>query len=163
MRSGTLTFAPGATAQTVVVPVVGDTLDELNETFVLNLSNATNATIAVSQGIATIIDNEPAASFRVNNASVIEGDGGTTTLTFTVTLTPGSWQTATVNFATVNGTASAPGDYASAPARCATLGVTTQTVAVTFNPDTANESNERLFISLSGAVNATIADGSGVG
>jgi len=36
--SGTVTFTPGQTAQTVLVPVNGDTTVELNETFVVNLS-----------------------------------------------------------------------------------------------------------------------------
>jgi hypothetical protein len=40
------------------VQVNGDTLDEVNETFSLNLSSPTNATIADAQGIATIQDND---------------------------------------------------------------------------------------------------------
>jgi hypothetical protein len=52
--SGTLTFMPGVTTQTIAVPVIGDRLVEGNETFYVNLSNATNARIKVSQGVATI-------------------------------------------------------------------------------------------------------------
>jgi len=39
--SGVLTFNPGDLTKTITVPVNGDTLDEPNETFFLNLSNAT--------------------------------------------------------------------------------------------------------------------------
>src|SRR5262249_4123690 len=43
--SGTLTFAPGQTSQNVTVNVYGDTVDESDESFVFNLSNAVNASI----------------------------------------------------------------------------------------------------------------------
>jgi hypothetical protein len=36
----------------------GDNLDEPNETFFVNLSGATNATIADGQGVGTIVDND---------------------------------------------------------------------------------------------------------
>lgn len=56
--TGTLTFAPGDVSEAVTVRVVGDTLDEANETFVVNLSGPTNATIADPQGTGTIVDDE---------------------------------------------------------------------------------------------------------
>ena len=37
--SGSLTFAPGVVSQTVSVPVLGDTLNEFDETFAVNLTN----------------------------------------------------------------------------------------------------------------------------
>ncbi|HEY9882154.1 MAG TPA: glycoside hydrolase family 9 protein [Thermosynechococcaceae cyanobacterium] len=57
-KASTLTFAPGQTTQTISVPVIGDTVSEATETFKVNLSNATNATIARSQGSGTILDND---------------------------------------------------------------------------------------------------------
>jgi Calx-beta domain len=57
--SGTLTFASGETAKTVTVQVNGDTRKEPNETFTLNLANATgNATIADAQGVGTIVNDD---------------------------------------------------------------------------------------------------------
>ena len=47
--SGSLTFAPAVTTQTIMVSVIGDTLNELNETFAVVLSNPTNATIETLQ------------------------------------------------------------------------------------------------------------------
>ena len=55
-QSGTLTFAPGTTTQTITVPIVIDTVSEPTENFYVNLSNPTNATIADSQGTGTIQD-----------------------------------------------------------------------------------------------------------
>ncbi|HBL61358.1 MAG TPA: hypothetical protein DDZ80_23890, partial [Cyanobacteria bacterium UBA8803] len=49
--SGTLTFASGETSKTITVPIIGDLLNEDNETFTVNLSNPTNATIADGQGV----------------------------------------------------------------------------------------------------------------
>ena len=61
--SGTLTFSPGQTLKSVTVPVSGDTLVELNETFSVNLSGAQNATILDSQGVATITNDDSRVSF----------------------------------------------------------------------------------------------------
>ena len=86
--SGTLTFAAGETTKTVTVLVNGDTLDEANETFFVNLSNPSNATIADGQGVGTITDDDAPSTLTINDVSVIEGDTGTTVATFTVSLSP---------------------------------------------------------------------------
>lgn len=162
--SGTLTFAPGETSKTITIPVLADLLDENNETFRVNLSNATNATIADSQGIATITDNDPTPSFRISDVTITEGSSGTKNATFTVSLSASSGRTATVNFATANGTAIATSDYT---ATSGTLtfapGETTKTITVPIISDTLGESNETFTVNLSSATNATIADGQGVG
>lgn len=58
--SGTLTFAPGQTTKTITVQIVGDTFaaKKLFEVFTVQLSNATNATIADGIGEGTIEDND---------------------------------------------------------------------------------------------------------
>src|SRR5262249_46114318 len=109
--SGTLTFDPGQTSQTVTVSVLGDTLSEASETFTLNLSSPTNATLIQAQGTTTISDDDPLPSLSVNNVSVVEGNSGTTAATFTVSLSAPSGQTVTVSYATLNGTALASSDY----------------------------------------------------
>jgi hypothetical protein len=57
-KSGTLTFLPGQTSKTITIVIKGDNIDEPNETFFLNLSNATNASIDDGQGVGTITDND---------------------------------------------------------------------------------------------------------
>ena len=59
-RSGTLTFAAGATQQLVDVAVTGDTTVEPNETFLVNLSGPSGATIADAQGQGTITNDDAA-------------------------------------------------------------------------------------------------------
>ena len=50
--SGTLTFLPGQTTQTFTVAVTGETDIEPDETFFVNLSNAANATIAITKSVS---------------------------------------------------------------------------------------------------------------
>jgi len=60
-NSGTVTFAPGDTSETVTVNTVDDAIPEATETFDVNLSNPTgNATIADGTGVGTINDNDVA-------------------------------------------------------------------------------------------------------
>lgn len=61
-RSGSLTFAPGETSKTVSVTLRNDTRVEGDEYFFLNLSNASGATIADSQGLGTIEDDDQGSS-----------------------------------------------------------------------------------------------------
>ncbi|HUE74874.1 MAG TPA: S8 family serine peptidase [Pirellulaceae bacterium] len=69
--SGTLSFAAGVTSQTITVSVLGDTVNEGNETFFVNLSTAVNAAIADSQGLGTILNDDvpPTGFYVVDNGS----------------------------------------------------------------------------------------------
>ena len=57
-KSGTITFAPGTFSVNVPVKVCGDKNAESNETFALNLSNPSNATIADGQGLGSIVNDD---------------------------------------------------------------------------------------------------------
>jgi hypothetical protein len=100
----------------------------------------------------------------IDNVTVTEGNSGTLTASFTVTLSAVSGRTVTVNYATANVSATAGSDYV---ARSGTLtftaGTSTQTIAITVNGDTTVEGNETFVVNLSGASNATISDTQGVG
>jgi Ca2+-binding RTX toxin-like protein len=55
--SGTLTFAPGQTRQTISVPILADGTPEVNETFTINFSNPTgSAELSDQQATVTIGD-----------------------------------------------------------------------------------------------------------
>ncbi|HEY4426563.1 MAG TPA: Calx-beta domain-containing protein [Pyrinomonadaceae bacterium] len=56
--SGTISFPPGSTTFTVAVKICGDTSGEGDERFSINLSNASNATVAGSAAIGTITDDD---------------------------------------------------------------------------------------------------------
>jgi ribosomal protein L35AE/L33A len=163
-KSGTLTFAAGVTSQTIAVTVNGDTLNEGDETFNVNLSNATNATITDATGVGTIADDD-AVSISINDTSVTEGNSGTVAATFTVSLSNASTSTITVTYQTADGTATAGSDYVAVPATVLTFapGQTSKTVSVNVNGDTLNEGNETFNVNLTSPTNATIADAQGVG
>ncbi len=162
--SGTLTFVPGVTQQLITVGVLGDTTNEANETFFVNLTSPSNATLADSQGIGTIQNDDALPTLSINDVTQVEGDSGTTEFVFTVALSAASGQQVTVAFATADGTATAPDDYA---ATSGTLtfapGTTTQTITVHVVGDLIQEPDETFFINLSSATNATLADAQGTG
>jgi Calx-beta domain len=159
--SGVLTIAPGDTSNTILVPVKGDTLDEIDETFDLNLSSASGATISDSRGVGRITDDDPAPTLSITDVSRSEGN---VNLGFSVRLSRASGRDVTVNYATANGSAVAPGDYTAASGSVTIpAGSTSRTVNVGLREDTLDEPNETFTLNLSNASGATISDGSGRG
>jgi hypothetical protein len=109
--SGTLSFvAGGALTQVIGVGVIRDNVDEDDEQFVVNLFGGGGATLDDGQGTGTIVDDD-AALPSIGNINVTEGDAGTTSATFTVTLSNPSSFPLTYQASTANATAVAPGDY----------------------------------------------------
>ena len=163
--SGTVTFNPGQTTQTVDVTVNGDLTHESDETFTVDLSNASNAGVADASGQGTITNDDQVPDISIEDQSVTEGDAGTSTLTFNVTLSNPSDQTVTVDYTTTDDTATtADGDYVAASGTVTfNPGQTTQTVDVTVNGDLTHESDETFTVDLSNASNAGVADASGQG
>ena len=104
----------------------------------------------------------PAVS--ISDASIFEGNGGTRRLTFLITLSTPSSSGVMVSFATRDGTATAPSDYA---ARSGSVsfkpGSTSKKLHVHVNGDTSIESDESLFVDLFDPVGATLADATGEG
>jgi chitinase len=149
--SGTLTFAPGETSKTITVAVIGDRLPEPTETFFVNLSSPTNATISNGQAVGTIVDDEPRIS--ISDVTKSEGKKGKTTLfTFTVSLSAAYDQPVTMSYRTANGTATTSNnDYI---AKTGTLtfapGETTKTITIEVKGDSKREANETFYLDLSG-------------
>jgi len=93
--SGTLTFTPGQTTRTITVPVIGETVPEANETFFVNLSGATNATIADNQGVGTITNDDvpvtvspgslPNGTVAAAYSQTISASGGVAPYSFAIT------------------------------------------------------------------------------
>jgi hypothetical protein len=164
--SGTLTFAPGLTSQTVTVPINGDRLAEYNETFSVRLSNATNAFIDNDSGGCTILDDEPSVSIS-DIVSGVEGNTGTTAFTFTVTLSPAYDRPVSVDYATADITPDeeywyGPGatggiDYVPTFGTLTfAAGDTSKTITVLVNGDQLVESDEYFFVNLSNPTGASI-------
>ena len=106
-------------------------------------------------------------ALSINNVSLPEGNSGTTAFNFTVTLSAPPTADVTVQYATVNGTAtSADNDYAPASGTLVfTAGTSTltQTISVLVTGDTKPEADQTFTVHLSNATNATIATADGTG
>lgn len=162
------TFAAGsANGATLNLPVaiVPDALHEGAETFSLQLTAVTGGDVgATSTFTVTIQNDDPAPVVSVNDVSVPEGQTGTTNAVFTLSLSAQSGLDATVSYATADGTASAPTDYAAVSGLATILaGTTSRTVSVPVAGDTAYEPAETFVLNLSNPTGATIGDGSGLG
>ncbi|HKB40665.1 MAG TPA: Calx-beta domain-containing protein, partial [Gemmataceae bacterium] len=142
---------PGETSKTITVQVIGDRLPEQDESFNVWLTNSTNAIIASSLGVGTILDDEPRVS--ISDVSKKEGRRNhATQFAFTVTLSAAYDQPVTVSFRTMDGTATtADGDYV---AKSGTLtfapGETTKTITIVVNGDSKKEAKETFYLDLFG-------------
>jgi hypothetical protein len=164
--SGTLIIPAGLTTGTITVLVNGDRAGEANETFVVNLSGATSATIADGQGVGTILDDD-GRRISIRDVAKVEGKRGRTTLfVFTVTLSAAYDQPVTTSFHTANGTATTgDGDYV---AKSGTLtfapGETTKTITIEVKGDSRKEADERFYLDLFGnSGNSLFTDSRGIG
>ncbi len=163
--NGTLNFAVGETSKTFTVSITDDALVEGDETINLALTNPVNILLGTpNTAVLTITDNEPPINLTINDVTVTEPFSGTIAATFTVTLSPASASTVTVNYATADNTATNPADYATNNGTLNfTAGQTSKTVTVNVNADSLAESTETFFVNLSGASGAIITDAQGIG
>jgi Ca2+-binding RTX toxin-like protein len=84
--TGTLTFTPGVTSQTISIPILNDSVNEANETFTLKLTSPTNAILGGTATVTTTITDTLSASttttlpanvenLTLTGSSVINGTG----------------------------------------------------------------------------------------
>ena len=166
--SGTLTFAPGVTTQKFVVKVTGDAVVEPTETFAVKLANPSGASLGMVTATGTITNDDVAPAtpptVSIANASVAEGNSGTSTMAFTVSLSKAYDKAVSVAYATTNGTATAGQDYtAKAGTLTFTAGVTAQQINVSVTGDATVEPSETLTVTLTSPVGATLATATATG
>jgi hypothetical protein len=171
--SGTLIFNPGELTKNVPVIINGDMTFEPNETFFVNLTVPVNATISDGQGQGTITNDDaapPTPNITIDDPAVAEGDTGTRTLDFTVSLSIPSATTVTVDYATASaapaiGIATPGTDYVSASGTITfEPGQTSKPVSITISGDKLVEPNETLLVNLANASpGTTITDSEGIG
>ncbi|MGI9251413.1 MAG: Calx-beta domain-containing protein, partial [Pseudohongiellaceae bacterium] len=161
--SGKLTFAAGTTTLSlnVTVSITNDDEVEPLETFLLTLSAPTNeATFAAGASAVTVtgtITSDDVTFVSVDNDSANENEN----LEFTVTLSPVSYLTVVVSYATTDGTAEEGSDYAISNGMLTFMPrVSSRTITVLVTDDDITEGEEDLTLTLSGATHATIFAGS---
>ncbi len=132
--------------QLVQVPVTRDNIDESDEILQLVLSNpSSNAAIYIGSANGTIQDDDT-ATVAISNVSQNEGNSGTTTFTFALSLSVPAATPREFTVYTADGSASAGSDYVAivppgTPVLFPALN-TAQTVAVTVNGDSSVEPDE---------------------
>jgi len=164
--SGNVTIPALATGVLLRLPTTDDSISEPNESFTLTATPVSGATPLVASGVATILDNDGAPQFSINDVTVNEAAG---TITFTVSLSNPTAGPVSVNYAATSDTANVPADVTAGPTPLSgtlnfAAGVTSQTITLNVVNDTVFEGTERFNINLSGASAGTgIADALGVG
>ena len=148
----------------MTVTVNDDALDEVDETFLVTLSNPTHAAIVGGPGTGTIVDNDAEPTMTIDDATVTEGNTGITMATFVIRLSTASGRAVTGNFGTANGTATAGSDYtATAGPFTVAAGSTTLAVQVPITGDVTQEPNEAFVLNLTGVSGAVVADAQATG
>ena len=163
-HSGTLTFSPGESLQhTIEVTTVEDELSEPDETFTVTLtldSEVDGLTLETASATGTIEDDDAVPELALTSVTQRLAEGGGN-MTFTVSLGAASSRIVTVDYAAVDGTATAEKDYA------VTRGTLTfrpgenrqRSIEVTILDDDMDEDDETFALRLSNATNATLAGG----
>ena len=183
----TLTFQPGETSKTFFATIVGDDVEEADETIRVGLLSPTNAVFpgggtSLIYTLGTIVNDDPLRTLTVDSPAVPEGsdDSARNRLTFTVSLSRAIGLPVTVQYAGTNdGTARLHG--ASNPATdpapaefdvlcdwCGNVttltipaGQTTATIEAYIVGDTDDEEHETLVVSFFSPSNAVFPGDAG--
>jgi hypothetical protein len=140
-KTGSVTIPAGAVQTTIAVTVKGQagaTHDKQFHVVLTSVTGGSGVILGRATGTGTILDTatQPDASFSIGDVTVVEPFSKTAVAHFTVTLAGPQAVSVTVHVATLDGSATAPGDYR---AKSATLtfaaGVVQKDVAVTIVGD----------------------------
>ncbi|MFL6543325.1 MAG: Calx-beta domain-containing protein [Chthoniobacterales bacterium] len=152
-NSGTVTFGPGETQQTIQITVLDDILLESSENFLVTLSNPSGATLDPSGGsVATvnISDDDSGTSTLQFGAATYSASEGAGAVAIKITRSGGIGLVVSVNYATANGSATAGSDYISQAGTVTfASGETQKTISIPINEDSFVENDETFAVMLS--------------
>jgi large repetitive protein len=159
-KAGSLAFAPGVTSRTIEVLVNGDEDLEPNESFFLTLSGGGKTVrLAKPQGTGTILNDDEGPMLSVSDVQIDEGNSGTRSAIFDVTLSRTSSTPVTVDYATLDATATADDYTTTSGTLNFAAGDISEPIAVPVKGDRLFEGDESFEVSLSNnSANAGIAD-----
>ena len=158
--SNTLRFDPGQTTRTISIEIVGDGIDEEDETIEITLWNPTGGDLELgpaAQHVYTIVDPRPAVGFVTAASGGVED---VSPAAVEVSLTVPAAETVTVEYAVTGGTAEGDGvDYVLADGALVFDPCdTTETINIEIVNDPHEESFETIELLLSNPTNAKLGD-----
>jgi hypothetical protein len=148
---GTVNFIDGATTATISVPVSADSTVELDETFTATISAPSVGVITTAAATGTIT-NDDSAVVSLAGSTVVEGDSGTASLSFTVSMTNPVDTEVTVDRQTLaTGTATAGVDFTALPSAALSIpaGETSASFSVSVTGDHEVEPDQTVDASIS--------------
>ena len=169
--NGLLTFNPGDLTKNIAVTINSDQSFETDETFVVTLSGAVNASLNRSEGTGTILNDDAQGGFISFTGGNYSGSESTGVITVTVVRSNDTSRAATIDYATSD---------TGAPAACATMnglasgrcdftttlgtlryaaGETLKTFVVLVNRDSYTEGSEMFGITLANPTGGAIITG----
>ncbi|MCP4042054.1 MAG: hypothetical protein GY731_08905, partial [Gammaproteobacteria bacterium] len=164
---GNVVISAGSSSTSFTIKTLDDVFAESAEFFTVAISvvsggNFEALAIGGSSSVTTVIADDDGTPQLIVNDVVVDEDSGTAV--FTVTLSPVSASTVTVDYATKDGTALTGEDYTAVSGTLTfNPGESTQQIVVPISDDYLAESSEVFIVRLSDPVNATIADQDGSG
>ena len=160
-KTGTLTMDTSGLRGVISIPLLNDTIGESPESFTVVLTEVSGAQIQRGTGVVSILDDEPPAAAPapvIRDASVVEGDAGTTNLPLRIALSKPAIAPVTVTYATANGTATGGADYVAAGGSVTfAIGEQEKTVAIAIVGDTLVEPGETFTVRLDSPLGTTTA------
>jgi len=173
--SGSVSFTGIETSKTVTIDPTPDTVSEPDETVILTVTSGTGYTLgSPNSATGTITNDDGTPSISINNVTLSEGNSGTTSFVFTVSLSTAAAAQVTVDYATAAGSI----NPATGGTNCGTgtdfenksgpltfaAGETSKTVSISVCGDTGVEPDETFLVNLSNnSANSTIANAQGTG
>ena len=159
LPSGTISFAPGQTSQTITVEVAGDSIGEANETFRLRLGDLPAGAASPGGAVGVILSDDASFSIGPVDANRAEGTGSEATdFTYRIYRNGPASAEQTVSWSVAG--AEVPGSLAASaddfaggilPSGTATFAPGDDSVLITISvaADTAVEANEHFTVTLS--------------
>jgi len=153
-RTGTVSFGTTDTSQTFTLTIAGDSINEADETFTVRVTVDSPAgqggTVPGISNTVTIPANDPITYSVADAMAVTEADSGTSTMSFTVTLSAPSGGAVTIPFTIGADSTATAADYTRPSPLSVTVaaGQTTADIEISVIGDNLNEADETITITL---------------
>ncbi|HWB01680.1 MAG TPA: Calx-beta domain-containing protein [Verrucomicrobiales bacterium] len=155
---GVLTFEPGEMEKSVRLTIIDDQFDEPAQTVAVQLKNAFRAALGIAAHTVVIADDDNSPEVTIGFASPVSSAGEDGQVLLPVSLTSAQPVRVTVEYSATGGTATGNGvDYTLVPGVLVFApGETLRSIPLAVQPDSVNDANETVIVSLKNPSNAAL-------